>query len=263
MSQVVPEANIKDKVLTKKRIILRDDQISWTEAMDLAKWLSARKKSLVVIDTGCFSLSELEWLVTKKSIIVSSPEAGRSWSELLLLNKVARRFGEPVIFGYKGRETGEKLSEIYSALRHLGRGGVDLHISGQPKNFDSEALSQLAAECRHGHSWFVYYHYGAIETWLNQLAKEMAWIHLCDRFFNLSQKNELEELFRSFPHRHLRLVIHIEDESRGDELIELAIKQRGFVVFSRPPWPSFLKKTHPRRRSLPFRAYHLEARALF
>lgn len=263
MSLVVPEANFKDKLLTKKRIIIRDDQISWIEAMDLAKWLSAKKKALVVIDTGCFSLSELEWLVTKKSIVVSSPETGRSWSDLLLLNKVATRFGEPIIFGYKGGETEEKLSEIYSDLRHLGRGGVDLHISGQAKNLDSTALSQLAAECRHGHSWFVYYHYGSIESWLNQLAKEMAWIHLDDRFFNLSQSNELEELFRSFPHGQIRLVIHIDDESKETELIELALKLGGFVVFSRPPWPSFLKKRFPQRRGLPFRAYHLEARALF
>lgn len=263
MKQVGPEVDFKNKVLTKKRMIVRDDQISWGDAMDLAKQLRASKKALVIIDTGCFSLPELEWLVSKKSIIVSSPEAGRSWPELLLLKRVAQRHGAMVIFSYNGSETGEKLAEIYSALRHLGRGGVDLHISGQAKNLDPEALSQLAAECRRGHSWFVYYHYGAIEAWLNQLAKEMAWIHLCDRFFKWSQKNELEELFRSFPHRHIRLVVHIEDESKGTELVELALKKGGFVVFSRPPWPFFLKKGYPQRRRLPFRAYHLEARALF
>ncbi len=167
----------------------------------------------------------------QKGIIVSSPEAGRSWPELLLLKRVAQRYKGLVIFGYNGSETGEKLAEIYFTLRHLGRGGVDLHISGQRRNLDWEALSQLAAECRRGHSWFVYYHYGPIETWLNQLAKETAWIHLCDRFFNWSQKNELEELFRSFPPRLIRLVVHIEDESRGIELIELVLKKGGFVIF--------------------------------
>ncbi len=59
MRPIVPEANFIDKILTKKRVIVRDDQISWVEAMDLAKWLSARKKALVVIDTGCFQ--SLNW----------------------------------------------------------------------------------------------------------------------------------------------------------------------------------------------------------
>ncbi len=263
MSQLILEVDFKDKLLTRKRIIMRDDQISWVEALDLAQWLSARKKTFILIDTGCFSLSQLEWLSTKKSLIVSSPEADRSWSELLLLNKVAKRFGQPIIFAYKDRETGEKLWEIYSALQHLGRCGVDLHISGQNKTLDSEALGQLANCCHRGRSWFVYYHYGPIETWLNQLAKEMAWIHLSDRFFDMSQKNELEELLRSFPRHPLRLVIHVEDESKGIELIEFAFKKGCFVVFYQPPWSSFLKKRYFLRRQLPFRAFHLEEKALF
>jgi len=263
MNEFPAQSNFEIKAVTRKRIILRDDQISWTEAMDLARWLSSRRKTFVLIDTGLFSLAELEWLATRKTIIVSYPEARRSWSEILLLGKVARRARGAVIFGYKGSETGERLAEIYLALRHMGRGGIDIHLSGKARNLDPEALSQLAADCRQGQAYFVYYHYGPVEAWLYQLGREEAWIHLLDHFFDLSQMNTLEELFKSCPGK-VKVVIHMEKERRDPELMEMARKWGGYLVFPRPPWPSFfIKKGYRADSALPFRAYHLEPRALF
>jgi len=263
MNEFPGQSSFEIEAVTRKRIILRDDQISWTEAMDLARWLSSKKRAFVLIDTGLFSLAELEWLATRKTIIVSYPEARRSWSEILLLGKVARRARRTIIFGYKGSETGERLAETYLGLRHMGRGGIDIHLSGRARNLDPEALSQLAADCRLGQAYFVYYHYGPVEAWLHQLGREEAWIHLLDHFFDPSQVNELEELFKSYP-RKVRLVIHMEKERRVPELMEMASKWGGYLVFPYPPWPSFFnKKGYQAGSALPFRAYHLESRALF
>jgi hypothetical protein len=263
MNHFPAQASFELKAPSRKRLILRDDQISWTEAMDLARWLSSQKKTFVLIDTGLFSLAELEWLATRKAIIVSYPEAGRSWSEILLLGKVARRARRTVIFGYKGSETGERLAEIYPGLRIMGRGGIDIHLSGRARNLEPEALSQLAADCRQGQAYFVYYHYGPVEAWLHQLGKEEAWIHLLDHFFDWSQINNLEELFKSYA-RKVKLVIHLEKENGAAELVEMVSKWGGYLVFSRPPWPSFsVKKGYQADSALPFRAYHLEPRALF
>ncbi|MCX7973517.1 MAG: hypothetical protein N3B16_03355 [Candidatus Aminicenantes bacterium] len=255
--------NFESIVSSRKKIILRDDQISWLEAMDLAEHLSSRKKALILIDTGCFSLAELEWLVLRRAIIVSYAETGRTWSDLLLLKKVASRVRRPVIFAFQGEERESRGTEALSALHQLARGGLDLHLSGRKKTFDPEVLAHLAADCRLGHSWFVYYHYGGVDAWLIQLAKEKAWLHLDGRFLDESQLLSLEELLLSFPKGRVRLVLHLEEEASGIKLIELVQKHGGYVIFFQPVSPPLKKRRYQKNLILPFRAYHLEPRALF
>lgn len=251
---------------SRKKIIIRDEQISWIEAMDLAQYLSRLKRKLILIDTGCFSLPELEWLIKRKVILVSYPEANRSWADLLLLKKVADRFNCPLIFACRDAdlEKGDRKGEDFLfAMRILARGGIDLHLSGRKGIIEPESLIQLAANCRLGCSWFVYYHYDYPHFWLSQLAKEKAWIHLDGRFLEDNHGSSLEEILRSFPRGKVQLVLHLEEEDEKFNLMELVEKYRGYIVFSSPSLISLKRGRYLREPILPFRSYHLEPRALF
>lgn len=260
------KTNLDIAISSRQRLIIRDDQISWSEAMDLTQYLFRLKKRLILIDTGCFSLPELEWLIERRAIVVSYPEAKRSWADLLLLKKVARRFNCPIIFAGRDDELeqmGRKEKDILSTMRPLARGGVDLHLSGRKGLVEPESLIQLAADCRLGHSWFVYYHYDYPHPWLTQLAKEMTWIHLDGRRLAESQVHSLEEILRAYPRGKVRLVLHLEEDSKGLNLMELVKKHKGYIIFSSPPLISLKKGKYQEESILPFRAYHLEPRAFF
>ncbi len=251
---------------TRRRIIIRDDQVSWDDVWDMARLAHRQRKSLVLIDTGVFSLAELEWLVEARTTVLSYPEAGRSWAEMLLLKKVAKRTNSLVVFALRGIPGAKKTGEDwFDSTRQMGRGGVDLHVSGGDNPFKPQELSQLAADCRLGGAWFLYYHHGPVEPWLNPLAQEGAWLHLAAEFFRVEDAGYLEELLRLFPGKRPRLVFHC-GEKCPPELKEIVSTRGGFLVYLLPPAELGNKKTRrlqPAERGLPFRAFHLHPKAMF
>ncbi|GEM_PF-1210342 len=245
----------------KKPLVVRDDQITWAEVIDLAKECKGKGKTLVFIDLGGLTLSELEWLVSSGTVILSYPEANRTWAEMLLLQIIARRKHGLVIYAYGGKfKSEEEKREAYLGWRQMARGGVDFHLSNRHQFWEPEAIVQLAADCRLGRGWFVYYHHGFVEPWLNDLAREGAWVHLTDRFYQASQKENWEEMLRSFSRRQVRLILHAE--SAATELKEIIDRHGGLIIYNLPPISPTQPLDTPKLKSLPFRAYHLDPKAM-
>lgn len=245
----------------QKPLVVRDDQITWAEAIDLAKECKSKGKMLVFIDLGGLTLAELEWLVSSGTVILSYPEAGRTWAEMLLLKTIARRKHGLVIYAYGGKfKSEEEKREAYLGWRQMARGGIDFHLSNRHQFWEPEAIVQLAADCRLGRGWFVYYHHGFVEPWLINLVREGAWVHLSDRFYQASQKENWEEMLRGFSRRQVRLILHAE--SMANELKEIIDRYGGFIIYNLPPPPSTTALASSRPKSLPFRAYHLDPKAM-
>ncbi len=247
------------------RIIVRDDQLSWPEAMELARERSKQKRKLVLLDTGNFSLSELEWIASFGATIVSYLEARRTRSDMLLLQKVASRHRGRIIFACAASfKKHEAVTEILDSLHQMGWGGVDLHLLGQRDSFSPEELTALATDCRKGKAWMVYYHHGAFEPWLVHLAREGVWLHLSDKFYHHDHFNNLEEIIHAYAGRHVRLVLHQEEEV-FTELAETVTSLGGWVIF-RLSRPELAKKKGRyqvlKEKRLPFRAYHLNPRVM-
>ncbi|MGQ9578431.1 MAG: hypothetical protein ACUVWQ_07400 [Candidatus Aminicenantales bacterium] len=252
--------------LAHQRITIRDDQVSWDQAWDMARRAKSLRKSLVLIDTGVFSLAELEWLIEAKASVLSYPEGGRSPAEMLLLKKVAKRSKSLVVFGFRNVSgTNRSVQDWLNSMRQMGRGGIDLHVSGSDKPFEPEELYQLAADCRRGEAWFLYYHHGPVEPWLIRLAQERAWLHLAAEFYRSEDAGIVEELLRSYPSRQARLVFHC-GEKCPLELEEIISAWGGSLAYLLPPAGLLMKKRRQLRmveKSLPFRAYHLHPKAMF
>lgn len=252
--------------LAHQRITIRDDQVSWDQAWDMARRAKSLRKSLVLIDTGVFSLAELEWLIEAKASVLSYPEGGRTPAEMLLLKKVAKRSKSLVVFAFRNvLGTNKSSQDWFNSMRQMGRGGIDLHVSGRDKPFGPEELFQLAADCRRGGAWFLYYHHGPVEPWLIRLAQERAWLHLAAEFCRSEDAVILEELIRFYPGRRPRLVFHCSEKC-PKEFEEIISARGGFFAYLLPPAGLLDKRRRQWRmeeKSPPFRAYHLHPKAMF
>lgn len=244
-------------------ITVRDDQQEFAALLDAAKTCRRRGRRFRLIDTGKFSLFDLEWLAEAGADIYTSDEARSDKAELDLLSKACARRRGIVAFLQHGAvmENPEGGAPSLDFLLEIGRSGVDLHLTNREKTRDFGHLAGLAYACRQAGSYFVYYHHGRPTAGLEDVVRNGAWIHLSDRSFQAEEDAPLlADLLRQATAAGAGIVLYIEKGQDLSALREL-FKKGACMLFKIPPSdyrsPLRALETAARKRAPGFRTYYL------
>lgn len=149
----------------------------------------------------------------------------------------------------------------FFSLLEMGRNGIYLHLTNREKERDFSRLVELAFACRRGKSWLVYYHHGALEDSLEELARKGVWFHTTEKVFSQAEDRALVlDRLKEAICAGLRLVLHVE---KGLEysLLRDIIKAGSFVLFRSPlfdyrsPFKALERKA--RQKKLDYKSYYL------
>jgi len=160
-------------------LVLRDDQAEFFIVLDE----TARRRNLGarlrLIDSGAFSVVELERLGAAGADLFTSDKAGRTPADLFILNRAAKRGGGRLVYFHHGpleAKAGDSAAPS-SALAEAVRDGMALFLSNRETARSAADLSVLAEESRRGGNLLGYYHHGPLFPGLFELARRGAWIH--------------------------------------------------------------------------------------
>jgi hypothetical protein len=241
----------------------RDDQNDFFAFLDSAKLCRRTGGRFRLIDTGKFSLSELEWLGEAGADVYASDEVRPDKTQVELLVKACGRGGGIVAYFHHGAIIRNKDDDptSLSFLLELGRSGAYVHLSNRVKERGLDDLNELALVCRKAGSRFVYYHHGRPSAGFEELSRNGAWIHLSDERFEFPEDRAvLLNVLREARGAGGGLVLHIE-KGLELELLRDVLRAGAFVLFKTPladlNSPFRLLERQARRRTLDFRAYYL------
>lgn len=163
--------------------VVRDDEADFTALADAARACRRGGTRLRLIDAGRFTAFELEWLGEKGAELYTSDLARQNLSEFILMNAASRKGGAATSYFHFGPLDAEGIDAPDAtleggALREMAGSGVFVALSNRMRARDPERLIALAYDGRRGGSPVVYYHHGAADTWLEDLARQGAWIHV-------------------------------------------------------------------------------------
>jgi len=250
-----------------KELTVRDDQYNFSWLLDIVKTCRKRGKRFRLIDSGKLETFQLEWLGEAGADLYSSDKARSKTSELVLINKACRRGAGITAFFFHGSLEGEEEKGAnfeggaFSTLEEMGRDGIYLHLSNRERKRDFSYLNELAYACRRGGSWLVYYHFDPLESSLEDLARNGAWIHISHE--NLGEAEDMTILLDTLQaslSKGTNLIIHLEEEWEASKLQDL-IKTGVVILFKsilrdyKSPLRSLEKEAG--RRKLDFRSYYL------
>jgi len=130
------------------------------------------------VDSGTSDTVALSWLAEAGADIYTSDEARPEPMDVIPVRLSARK-SDARTFYYIGAETAENSNRalFLPDITELGRAGVDLHLSNRENPRDAELLVDLARACSSGRGRLVYYHYGRLAEFLEDLALAGGWIH--------------------------------------------------------------------------------------
>jgi hypothetical protein len=252
-----------DRAKRGTNTVLRDDQ---SEIGVILEGIGACRKNggrFGLIVTGKFSVYELEWLGEAGADIYTSDGAGADARELTLVGSACRR-GDAVVAHHlrHGLESFQESGSFsFSDLKGLGRSGIYVHLSNKEKNRDFSQLGEIAHEAQNGGSRLIYYHHGPLDSRIQDLAQNGAWIHLSES--SLSESSDLN-LILDATELSLRaganLIIHLETGLKITWLQE--ISDSGAVILFKI-FPDgdraamrFLERK-AKKRGLDYRSYYL------
>ena len=218
-------------------ITTRDDQDSFASFLDAAKTSRRKGGRLRLIDTGRFSVFELEWLAEAGADIYTSDAARPKREELGLLAKAGAKGNAVIAYFHHGELTGDAadVPSSWTFLKEIGRSGIDLHLSNREKVRDFVELAGLAEVCRKDGTRVVYYHHGPFEPGLGVLACQGGWIHLSVESLDEEAGTALlEETARAASAAGSGVVIHLERGLPVDMLRNL-LRSGAFLIFKTPP----------------------------
>jgi hypothetical protein len=201
-----------DKVKKGGEFVLRDDQYGFTETLDAVKTARARGTRFNLLDTGRFSVPELEWLCEAGAHFYTSDEARPDVSGLRLIPKACAKGGSSAAFLVCGPfESGDQSGRpFYSLLLALAGDGFILHTSNREHARDLLMLSELAEEAHKGKGSLVYYHHGAADVGLVELAARGARILLSDKRLQESDLDLLNAVLEASDAGGSRLILYVE-----------------------------------------------------
>jgi len=220
-----------------QEITIRDDQHEGAALLDAARVARGRGGRLRLIDTGRFSVFELEWLAEAGADVYTADEARPNPAELGLLAKACAK-GEGIIayFHHGALEKGSgavPTSPVF--LAEAGRDGIDVHISSRERARDLTDLAEIAHVCRNAGSRLVYYHHGSLDPGLGDLARSGGWIHLSDLDLPADIGEPLlTDIASGAAASGSGLVIHLEKGLPIDSLRDL-LGNGAFLFFKTPP----------------------------
>lgn len=246
-------------------ITLRDDLYDFSSLLDAAKMARRRGSRLRLIDTGILDRYQLEWLAEAGADLYTSDEVRSDFLELELVSRACKKGGATCVCFHHGSLDSEadegRGSLSLPDLQNLGRAGVYLHLTNRHRERDSLQLNALSFDCRKGGSWLVYYHHGALDFSLDELAKNRAWIHTSERIFQEVEDPALIlDQLRSAISEGLRFILHVEN-GLDISLLRDVYAARAWILFRsslfdhKSPLRALERKT--RQKKLDFRAYYL------
>jgi hypothetical protein len=244
-----------DTVERNREVVVRDDQYEFPALLDAAAKAVSRNTRFVLLDTGRFSLPELEWLGQSGVQIYTSDEARPDLQGLLTLQKACLQGSSFLVLLIRGQIPSEPRDGVFSAssLKELGLDGVILHVSDRDAVRDPVVLSEIAADARTGGGFLVYYRHGGSFSGLEELAAAGAYLHISDKFL---EESDLEILMKFGE----RLVLYVERGMTVDALRK-AFDEGAVLLFKTPPADDGSKLHHleekARRRNLDPRSYYL------
>ncbi len=247
----------------EKNVTVRDDQGDFSTFRDAAQLWRAKRGRFRLIDTGKFSVFELEWLAEAGSDIYTSNDARPHAGEVGLLARACVRGKAIVAYFHQGglARNAETESASFSFLQGIGQSGAYVYLTNRDRECSFPDLAELAHTCRRAGTRLVYYHHGRLAVGLEEVSRNGAWIHCSDRslegpadiglFFDLIEESSAAGA---------GVVLHVE---KGVEvtLLRDILGAGAFVFFATPPAGrgSSLRplEQQARRRKLDFRFYYL------
>lgn len=239
----------------------RDDQYDFQAFLDAARAAVSRDARLSIIDTGLFSLKELELLVECKVNLLTSDEAGRGPDDLEILLEGAGRSGAFIsrlaVHDIPDEGSGWSLPRLLD----LTRAGLDIHLSNSAVARDLEILRQLTAASGRRRGFFVYYHHGVLPGDIEALAGRRSWLHYSDRSVASAEDGEAAvAVAAAFRAAGGRTVVYVERGLELDLLKKLE-KAGAFLNFLTPPSSRYSLQRAVEERAgrmrLPARAFYL------
>lgn len=256
-----PGYALVDRIGRGRDFAVRDDQHDFTALVDAAELARGRGVRLSLIDTGRFSVAELEWLAETGARLLTSDETRPLAADLERLAAAGRRSGAvPAVLVRGAALAGGAAAGDLAALAALG---LDLHASNRDAARDLGVLGDLAAGARRGRNYFVYYHHGRFAPELAGLARRGAWLHLSDRAFDLPAEAErIPELARAAKSGRARLVVRVERGLEPETFAAAFAAGARLLVGSPaddPASPLRPLERRAARRRLPPRAFYIDA----
>lgn len=249
-------------------ITTRDDQAGFSALLDASRTSRRNGGRLRLIDTGRFSVFELEWLGEAGTDIYTSDAARPKKEELDLLAKACAKGDAVIAYFHHGEMTGDSADDPSSSafLKEIARRGVDLHLSSREKARDFAELAGLAETCRRAGTRLVYYHHGPFGLDLGILAHAGGWIHLSAE--NLDEEAGtalLEETARVAAAARSGIVIHL-DRGMPVETLRGLLRSGAFLIFKTPPEDRRSRiraaEESARKKKLDRRSYYLHTTLL-
>ncbi|MBN2408499.1 MAG: hypothetical protein JXE07_02080 [Candidatus Aminicenantes bacterium] len=265
----MPEKNsskmpdLPDRAEQDLEITTRDDQASFPSLLDASRISRRNGGRLRLIDTGRFSVFELEWLAEAGADIYTSDAGRPKKEELDLLAKACARGNAVIAYFHHGDLTGDAadVPTSWAFLKEIARRGIDLHLSSREKARDFTELGGLAEVCRRAGTRLVYYHHGPFEPALGILAQAGGWIHLsAENLDGDAGTDLLEETARDAAAARSGVVIHLEKGLPVETLRNL-LRSGAFLIFKTPPEDRRSRiravEERARKKKLDRRSYYL------
>ncbi len=245
-------------------LTVRDDQNEFIELLDAAKVCRRKGSRFRLLDTGRFSLYELEWLGEAGADIYTSDEARPDKVQVDFLTKACAKGDAIVAYFHYGEITGEAEGsgkDSLEFLKDVGRSGAHIHMTNRDLEREIPGLCELAHACERAGTRLVYYHLGAPSEELVSLAMSRAWIHLSDQNLEPDEQSLLPvDLAREAAAAGGGLILHIERGLQVSFLREI-LKAGAYLLVKTPPSdyrsPSRTLERRAAKRVPDFRAYYL------
>ncbi len=260
---VVQIYELLDRVRMRQDLVIRDDQFGFSALLEAARYAQRRRIRLSLLDTGRFSLEEVESLAVAGACILTSDEARPRADEWVIVQEACRQGKTHLSVFWNGPLPAADAAEgvTLQALEDLLRSGVDLHLSNRTHPRGAGALAGLAATAKKGRAFFVIYHIGPLVSELAAPAADRAWIHFTDASIaDEPAAATAVAIAQAASSSGSRAVVHVE---RGLplELLEALWSAGAALLFLTPPSDdrSRLRPVERKaaRRKLPPRAYRL------
>jgi len=211
-----------------KEITVRDDQFDFPWLLEIAQFCRKKKTRFRLIDSGKIDASRLEWLAEAGAEFYTSDLARPRAQEIEAINRACIRGGSFTAYFHNNSLEGEPEQESeqevisFSDLVNMGTSGVYLYFSNRERERNPDTLSELASFCRKGKSWLVYYYHGSPEPFLEELARNGAWIHVSQESLKEEQDiTTLQEVLRSGLSSGGGLVLHLGERWKASPVMDL------------------------------------------
>jgi hypothetical protein len=253
-----------DKLKKNGEFILRDDQYEFNDTLDGVKTAQGLGTRVDLLDTGLFSVQELERLCRAGAHFYSSDDARADESEFRIIGKACAKGGSSAIYLARGPfESDEQQGPpLYPILLALAEDGFILHASNRDYKRDVFRLSELAGKARKSGGFLVYYYHGAADRSLVELASSGAKIHLSDKRLQESDLEIMTAVLKASRAGRSKLVLYVE-KGMPFPFLKKVFNMGATLLFKTPPGdpdsPMRQLESRARRRKLRPGTYYLHA----